>query len=927
MIEQVGDTIVQNYTSNVNVKEYIQEVLIPKAFPDIPMNKLNLGFTGVTAEYISQAIEDSYATATLMMNEAFITRAVLPESIYSEASLFNIGYTFAIPSKCNFAVQLWLPDIIKYATAVKNSNTKRYVLDKNTKIILGNNAYKFDYDVIIDYQFIDGNKVFNIYYDMNETNSISSIKNKYINHQVTSIDWLVLFVELQEFDRKTDTAGITDNLVTTNSSITLRWTRQIAGIDLVYITPNGDRLPMKLCNQYTKPIIDPFVWYKFINDQTIELLFSSNKGFFTPSFNSKVEYTIYTCNGKASNFDSYDRRTGLPVQKTGDRYSYNANTKMVALCYGGPVGGANKGDIEDLRNKVILAHNTANVLTTDRDLDLWFNTYAKRYDSRAKFFKRRDDPTGTLFSGFISINDNTYVYPTNTLDIEVNQDQFDYINSDVNGVNQEFIIKPGHVWEYADKEIEDEEGNNRVVIERNKLRMIDGLNGPAMITDESLPGNASSKPFLFINPFYIKIYRDPTVSMNYNTLINHTSWPENIPFNSDSFYQFQLASFSIERNMTKKYANMYKIQVICVPVVTSNLEIDYVAGVGDEYPKENNNLRMVMITKSALDGETGYMEMTPVEIRKKGASYVFEADLYVYDNINSDMMIEVDMEKTEGIHSLIGHGLRKGKVFIDSAETNFNFCCMMKDYTSKSNSILYGDEKYIGYTMTNRFSNAFRDLTLYKPMSMMRSVITFDGENENYTVKASLIPFLKYDVALDEDRMSYFVRAYGEQYTAMEPVLDQLGGNSFLDFKLMNTYGRSSNYYIGPQDGIENLHDSNILLDNVYVKIKLRLSVYDRSLYNQTVKNVINEIKLFFDSLNNGDRSDVHVSDLIYIIIQNIPNVRYVRFIGFNDYDANKQSIFVKFSDISELSEDQLQTRVPELISIDADSIEIIEEV
>ena len=143
----------------------------------------------------------------------------------------------------------------------------------------------------------------------------------------------------------------------------------------------------------------------------------------------------------------------------------------------------------------------------------------------------------------------------------------------------------------------------------------------------------------------------------------------------------------------------------------------------------------------------------------------------------------------------------------------------------------------------------------------------------------------------------------------------------------MNTYGRSSNYYIGPQDGIENLHDSNILLDNVYVKIKLRLSVYDRSLYNQTVKNVINEIKLFFDSLNNGDRSDVHVSDLIYIIIQNIPNVRYVRFIGFNDYDANKQSIFVKFSDISELSEDQLQTRVPELISIDADSIEIIEEV
>jgi len=105
------------------------------------------------------------------------------------------------------------------------------------------------------------------------------------------------------------------------------------------------------------------------------------------------------------------------------------------------------------------------------------------------------------------------------------------------------------------------------------------------------------------------------------------------------------------------------------------------------------------------------------------------------------------------------------------------------------------------------------------------------------------------------------------------------------------------------------------------------MAVYDRSIYTQTVEAVINEIKVFFESLDSGSRVDVHVSDLIHIIINNQPNVRYIRFVGFNDYDANKQSIFVKYNDISDLREDQLQPHVPEMIRVDTNSIEIIEEV
>ena len=908
MLEKVGnkDIVVQNYTSNFNVKEFIQSVLIPKAFPDIPVAKLNLGFTGVVSEMISQSIEDSYASSILNLNESFITKAVLPNSIYSEAALYNLGYSFAIPSKCSFALEIWIDDIITNSKNIQGSATKRYILDRDTQLILGKSIYTLEYDIVIDWQVIDGKRVFNVYYDMNEINSMSSITNKYIKYQTTSSGWLVLFFDLRCFTRTVDETSITDNLVTTNSDIEITWINQLAGIDLIYISPQGQRIPMLLKAQYTKPDVNPFAWYKLQDDNSLLLSFTSNAGYWSPEFNSKIEWTIYTCNGSGDNFDSYDRKSEVPVKKFGERYAYNIDTKIVALCYSGSSGGTDRGDIETLRDEVILAHNTANVLTTDHDLQLWFETNAKRSGTKAQFFKRRDDPCGKLFSQFIAITQDNYVYPTNSLSINVNQSQFDYVNDD-----NEFIIKPGHLWEYENDS-------------RDTVSMVMTADGkPAMVTDESLPTISIDRPFMFTNPFLIKIHRDPTTSMNYNYLIDHTSWPEDIPINSSCFYQFQLGTFHIERTLTNTHKNMYHIEVVCVPVITSNT-VTYVESVDPENDYTKNNLRLVLITRTASDGETGYIEMKPTELRAGGA-ILFETDIAVKDNIRSDMLIEVDLDKTNMISLISSDDPKAGKVYIDSSESSFHFAIMMKD-VSIASSPLFNNPSFEGYVMTNRFCNNHRDLTLYKPMSMMRSTITFSGSAGNYDINASLIPFLKYDVALDEEKMIYFIQVFNDQYAAMEPVLSKMDGNSYIDCKLYNSYGKSSNYYIGPEDGKESLRDSTLQLDNVYVKIKLRIAVYDRSMYTQTVSEIINYIQQFFESLNSGDTTDIHASDIINVIMRNIPNVKYVRFLGFNNYDANKQSIFVKYSDISELDENQLAARVPEIIRADSDSIEISEE-
>lgn len=400
MIETIGENkiYVRNYSSNFNIKEYIQNVLIPRYFPNVPLNSLNLGLIGLTSEYISQGIEDAFSTASLMLNESFITKAILPKSIYSIASLFDIGYNFATPSRCKFALQINMSDIEKFATKVENSNIYRYCLDKDTRICLGPISYRFDYDIFIDFQTVNGEKQFSIYYNIDSTNSISKITNKFLNYRITNINWLVIFVNLQEFNRKTIVESITNNSMTVNSNITFSWSNQLAGFDLVYVLPNGERYTMMKKHKYTNPEIEPFCWYEFIDSNKIELSFTANTGYFQPRFNSSIEITLYTCFGTFANFTEYNDTSGIPVQKKSDRYEYNASTKMIALCYGSSINGKAIGNIEDLRNEIILAYRTGNSISTDSDLKNWFETKAKTdYVYASELFKKRDDPSGRVY--------------------------------------------------------------------------------------------------------------------------------------------------------------------------------------------------------------------------------------------------------------------------------------------------------------------------------------------------------------------------------------------------------------------------------------------------------------------------------------------------------------------------------------------------
>ena len=87
-----------------------------------------------------------------------------------------------------------------------------------------------------------------------------------------------------------------------------------------------------------------------------------------------------------------------------------------AFVIGPSVGGTDIGNAETVRRETIEAYNTANVISTDHDIDEWLKTFYFKNILYPFFFKRRDDPWGRIWSGFLALKDSEdNIYKTNTL--------------------------------------------------------------------------------------------------------------------------------------------------------------------------------------------------------------------------------------------------------------------------------------------------------------------------------------------------------------------------------------------------------------------------------------------------------------------------------------------------------------------------------
>lgn len=523
----MADVILNNYSDDSRSKAYIMNELMPRVFHDVPLNNLNVGMYSIISEYMSQGLEAQAFTSSFFFNEAFITKSVLPDSVYAEAAIFNIGYSYATPSATMFVLELKLEDI--YANATLNSNTGLYefIIGKDTKFNLVNgNVYSLDYDILLQYKNQATSDrsatipAWNVQYtNMDEQNSVAINKNRYIMYRVTDT-WLCLYVNVSEYERETHTVvnNIAGGLPNDDTVITCM--NHICGFDIKYI--DGDGNEQWIPKDHVLPIHadvpdmeSPYVHYIMDNQQTIRFMWQLvGSKYFVPPTNTSYEITIYTCHGEAANFSAFNNVDQPTVISATNKYADNGNIQKAAWLAAPSVGGTNISNMEGVRRETIEAYNTANVISSDHDIDEWFKTFFFKNVLYPFFFKRRDDPWGRIWSGYLALKDmDDYVYRTNTLQGQIPYEVL-YNNNDNTVTSNEIIIPPGWVWVYN--------GNNELNGEGRYTVTPYVQEGNTLIETADTKASIDER-FVFANPFGVRIQKEPFAIAYFNPWINENT--------------------------------------------------------------------------------------------------------------------------------------------------------------------------------------------------------------------------------------------------------------------------------------------------------------------------------------------------------------------------------------------------------------------
>lgn len=626
------EVIVRNYTDSVSAKEYITEILIPKYFKRIPISGLKVGEIGLVSEYMGDIVDDGGYGVAMALNETFITRAVIDESIYAAAATFDLGYDYAEASVVPITLQINYEDIINHAV------DRQVYIDKDTKILVNGFEYTLDYDIRLTYTYIGGVIQFSAVYDMKQYNPISNLNTPYIACRTTR-DWVLLFIRVRECKRIYQTNLITDNLVFTASPIDLPFDNMICGLT-AYYRYNDETILMTNKVKYSLPMNTPFFFYRLKDENTVEISFASGKGNWRPDFNSQIDFIIYTTNGDKANFPITGDKE-CTVIRTGERYIYNEDLRMVAIAYNASVGGSDQPGIEMIRNDTILAFNTAHVLMTDNDISLFFENYAKRHNTVAKFFKRRDDPTGRLFGMFNIINQDNYIYETLTAKCIFHTTDINENNGHISANMQDITIYSGDMWRYYD------DADN----ELDQHTMLTILPGNFGLGDE-IPEEEEEN--VFVNPFIMKINRYPGIVAYYNPLVSYDGLMKQDFYENSVLNHFIVTRIDIYRGVGE---NKYQIDIVLVPSIQEdtyddhdqyrNYKYSYPANPDDTY---SFSFAAAKINMNDVNTNNGQVEILPdgtlnPDYRKSILEYM--RDTYgVYPN-NGNVVINTDITEPD----------------------------------------------------------------------------------------------------------------------------------------------------------------------------------------------------------------------------------------------------------------------------------------
>ena len=203
----------------------------------------------------------------------------------------------------------------------------------------------------------------------------------------------------------------------------------------------------------------------------------------------------------------------------------------------------------------------------------------------------------------------------------------------------------------------------------------------------------------------------------------------------------------------------------------------------------------------------------------------------------------------------------------------------------------YSDFKGLNeFTYTNAYTTSSTNLAYFvEDLQFIRSTIDYlpGSTNKDWIINVSEVPMVQASWAIDTTRFFNFIEDYKAMDGIMQDVYYNLENNFSIDTKFYNTYGKARFYTVG------NTVDSMHKLDNVKISMRFGVKMNVQANQETFIPNFREYVKNYIENSDSiGTISqDIFILNLIADAKQNLNEISYLEYYGFNNYNHMAQKI------------------------------------
>ena len=570
-------------TDIYDISEFLDQIRADN-IPDLDETSSMVGIFGYMNEMFSQSMQNSLVVISETVNETIPTRAKFTKNVINHA--MNLGITDICATPAVMTMMIYLPISYiedNFVDINPVSGRAKFILSREVPIIV-NQTYEFHFDYDIIFTRIknpQGNYVYTAMYDLFEpgttivkqSNPVSDITNPYITTLIQTtvdrVDYLAFSARLHQVSLDTIDKNVLTSSPIENKAVTFEFEHQLAAFDIDVIE-NG--ITTHLTPVYYG-LIDytledgHWCYYTYINENTIRVLFSQDS--YVPSMNAIVRINIQTSEGSNGNF-TYTKNYKIGLKSD----TYNNYNGMYALIYplmgGLSSHGRDKKFIRDLRKIIPREASSRGAIINTTDLNNFFNSIN---DDQCKLYfkKRKDNPFERMYFAYLLMKKDGYVYPTNTLNIKLQQSDFKGFAG-----NNNLVISPGTKFYYYDHGITDKDNDFATLHPPVYIEGLDPELYPYPMTINA--DNNMVRVFEYVSPFLISI-DDDLISAYLLTVMNDNKTFAFNFINTDSDLQFIATNMLWKRNYIftddKGEEEVYDYKYTMDVTMTQNTDMEY----------------------------------------------------------------------------------------------------------------------------------------------------------------------------------------------------------------------------------------------------------------------------------------------------------------------------------------------------------------